>query len=138
MAKPLLTWNEEIYSVGIKKMDEQHKVLVGLINALSGQKDGKDKAFVEKVFATLVQYTVNHFGDEEKIMKRMNFPDFALHHKQHENFIKNVSDLKGQFDREDGPSRAIALEKLAKFLAEWITHHILVEDKIYGKYLEGE
>lgn len=95
MAKTLLTWNEEIYSVGIKKMDDQHKVLVGLINALHGQKDLKDKAFVEKVFATLVQYTVQHFGDEEKIMKRMAFPDFNMHHKQHEAFIKNVSDLKG-------------------------------------------
>jgi hemerythrin len=81
---------------------------------------------------------VQHFGDEEKIMKRMAFPDFNMHHKQHEAFIKNVSDLKGQFDREDGPSRVLALDKLTKFLGEWITHHILVEDKIYGKYLEGE
>ncbi len=138
MAKPVLTWNDEIYSVGIKKMDDQHKVLVGLINALHGQKDAKDKAFIEKVFATLVQYTINHFGDEEKILKRMHFPDFDLHHKQHENFIKTVSDLKGQFDREDGQARVMALELLTKFLAEWLTHHILVEDKIYGKYLEGE
>lgn len=138
MAKPLLTWNEEVYSVGIRKMDDQHKVLIGLINALQTQKSGKDKAFIEKVFATLVQYTVNHFGDEEKILKRMNYPDFTIHHKQHEKFIKTVSDLKSLFDKQGEASRAKALENLTTFLAEWITHHILVEDKAYGKYLAGE
>ena len=68
MSKPYLTWNDEIYSVGIRKMDEQHKQLVGLINALHNQRDAKDRQFIDKVFATLVQYTANHFGDEEKIL----------------------------------------------------------------------
>ena len=134
MSKPYLTWNDEIYSVGIRKMDEQHKQLVGLINALHNQRDAKDRQFIDKVFATLVQYTANHFGDEEKILKKIGFPEFALHHKQHEAFIRNVTDLKGQFDAEGGKS---ALEKLTKFLGEWLTHHILVEDKAYGKYLES-
>ena len=43
----LIEWDDEIYSVGIKKMDEEHKVLVGLINALHAKRETADADFIE-------------------------------------------------------------------------------------------
>ena len=137
MPEVQLTWDDKVHSIGIRKMDDQHKQLLGLIAALHNQRDANDPVFFEKIFATLVQYTQKHFGDEEAMMKRMSFPGFVPHKKQHAKFFETVTKLKKDFDNQDESKRALAIEKLTKFLSEWLTHHILVEDRGYAKHLEG-
>lgn len=51
----MIEWKDEIHSVGIKEMDDQHKVLIGLINALEKNRWSPDKDFLEKVLNTLVE-----------------------------------------------------------------------------------
>lgn len=87
----LIKWKGEEYSVGIKAMDEQHKVLIGLINALDQNKWNPDKEFVDKVINTLKEYTQTHFLEEEKVMKKMKFPYLDVHITQHRDFIERVA-----------------------------------------------
>ncbi len=129
----LIEWDDAIFSVGISKIDEQHKQLIGLINALHSAKVSTDKNYLDRVFSTLILYTQNHFHDEERMLAKMHWPKLSLHHAQHERFIKSVTEMKAKF--EERGSTPELLEKLTHFLKDWITQHILVEDKEYGEYL---
>lgn len=130
----MIVWSDEVYSLGIRKIDEQHKQLIGLLNVLHNQRESNDRELIDKVFTTLVAYTKNHFSDEMKFLEKIHFPNIKPHHAQHEKFVETVMNLKTQFDKQDGSPKV--LEQLTTLLANWLTHHILVEDKAYCRYLE--
>jgi hemerythrin-like metal-binding protein len=130
-----IVWTDEIFSVGMRKMDEQHKQLVDLINALDAKKDSADREFVQKILNTLVLYTKKHFVEEEKLLKKIHFPTSDSHIKQHQRFIQNVNECVVGFDKDHGNQKI--LDDILNFLTDWLTHHILVEDKSYGEYLNN-
>lgn len=115
-------------------MDEQHKQLVALINALHTNKGKADTAFVERIINTLIQYTLNHFRDEERLMKKIGFSECEKHKLMHQSFIEAIIEAKKDFDKYKNSVEVI--DKLLEFLRNWLLHHILVQDRAYGKYIE--
>lgn len=133
MSTPItLTWNEEVYGLGIKKIDDQHKVLLNLIAALGQAKTG-DLEFIGKVLNTLVEYTKNHFSDEEKLLKKMHFPNLENHSRQHKKFVETVEVFRQDFLKT--PDSQVLLNKIVDFLGKWLTQHILIEDREYAAFL---
>ncbi len=118
--------------MGIKKMDDEHKKLVELINALHAMQDA-NLDFLKKVINTLVLYTQVHFSHEEKILAKMNYPDLEAHRQEHLKFIDLVKDTKNHL--HEGKDLKAALVKVNDFLRNWLLHHILVEDKKYYEHL---
>lgn len=69
-------WKNE-YSVGIAKIDGQHKALVGFLNELfEAMRAGKGKDALDAVMKNLVEYTKTHFATEENFMKQYKYPDY--------------------------------------------------------------
>ena len=128
----LIEWDQEKFSVGIKKMDDEHKKLVELINALHTLQDA-DLAFVKKIINTLVLYTQIHFSHEEKILLKMHYPNFEAHHQEHLKFIGMVKKANDQL--QVGVDEKKVLSQITDFLKNWLMHHILVEDRLYYDYL---
>ena len=69
-------WTES-YSVNVKNLDDQHRRLFTLIDeyyeAIS-QKKVQDAT--SAILRGLEDYTKYHFGDEEKLMLRCNYPGY--------------------------------------------------------------
>ena len=131
-----IEWSDEVYALGIKKIDDQHKQLLNLINALAqiGQSDKPvEPDFIKKVVNTLVDYTKNHFSDEEKLLKRLHYPDYPNHSLAHRRFISQVEEFREAF--HNSPDSKVLIEKIVTFLSTWLTRHILVEDKEYAKFM---
>ncbi|HON01092.1 MAG TPA: hemerythrin domain-containing protein, partial [Acidobacteriota bacterium] len=58
---PLIQW-ENRFSVGIRKLDQQHKGLVGMINELhDAMKAGKGQEVISEIVQRLAAYARNHF-----------------------------------------------------------------------------
>lgn len=133
MSQNQIEWDDAIYSVGIAKMDEEHKQLVGLINALGAKIGSSDSEFIEKIINTLVLYTKMHFSHEEKILSKIHFEKFAAHKTQHTNFIKMVDQIRAEY--RQNPESVEIVAKIHTYLKQWLTRHILVEDKEYGLFL---
>ena len=70
----MIQWVDKEFSVGIVKIDEQHKQLVGLINALRAKSDSNEHELISRILTTLMLYVRNHFTEEEKILRKINFP----------------------------------------------------------------
>ena len=127
---------EDRFAVGIPLIDDQHKQLIDLANALHDTcRQGKE--FVpegfKKAVGAAVEYVNVHFSTEEKIMAKVNYPGMAEHKTEHQEFIKKVLAEVKNF--EDGahfvPNRFVV------FLRDWTLSHIALMDKKLADYVLG-
>ncbi|MCU7892877.1 MAG: bacteriohemerythrin [Candidatus Thiodiazotropha sp. (ex Ustalcina ferruginea)] len=106
-------WSDAL-SVGIEEIDEQHKMLVDLVNKMHEaihQRHGSD--VVKGIPADLAEYTHIHFAVEESLMRILNYPGYE-HHKE---LLHSVSDLQ---EKVASGKTAIGFE-LMPFLKTWLT-----------------
>jgi hemerythrin len=129
-----MNW-EDKYSVGVKKMDDQHKVLIDLINQLhDAMLAGKTKQEIELVIKGLVDYTVFHFGVEENLLKEQNYPGIQNQYTKHKGFIAKVEEFQA-----DVKAGKLAMGvKINNFLKDWLFEHIMGEDQKYSTFLNGK
>lgn len=133
---PLITWDLATYSVGIKEIDRQHSILVELINRLNyGLKNKISKETMEDIVNYLVDYTVFHFGYEEKLLAEHSWPELTQHKAIHEEFVKKVASYQSRLKTQDVMEIA---ESILGFLKDWLVDHILKTDKQYGALLNSK
>lgn len=131
---PYFNFDESLH-VNNKLVDQEHKVLIDLINGLKDAVDQGNKSLVrDEILPGLIEYTKTHFFVEEEIMQAYNYPDYAVHKKAHDGFrqkIQSLQDTLGQGDMEIPNSVMI-------FLKQWLSDHIMVIDKKLAKFLREE
>lgn len=129
----MIVWRDS-YNVGVGIVDQQHKDLLDKLNefldACMKQK-GKDQIIETLTF--LKNYTVEHFKDEEELMLKYQFPEYAEHKQEHDDFVKIVLDLEEGI-KVKGPTILTTL-KLNRTLTDWLITHISVNDAKIGEYL---
>ena len=127
----LITWSNML-STGIIEQDNQHKRLIDLINQLNdAMKAGKGNEVLGKVLSELVNYTVTHFGYEEKLMAQYKYEDTPAHKAEHAKFVQTAGDLKKKFES----GNAVITVEIMNFLRDWLTNHIMKTDKKLGQAL---
>lgn len=130
----LLDWNNN-YSVNIQEIDSQHKILVGLINNLhDGMRVGKGKEAIGGVLSELVNYTEFHFSHEEKLFSMHGYPESSTHKMLHYSLIKQVKELKNNYDNGN---KVLSMEVM-DFLKNWLSDHIVGTDKKYTTFLNSK
>jgi hemerythrin-like metal-binding protein len=132
---PFMTWTEEM-SVGVKVLDEDHKILIGLLNELhDGIESGRTRGALESVIDKMFRYTRTHFAREEKLFAQTGYPGTEAHKAEHERLIRRTVGLQARF--ESGQSRELSLEAMA-FLQKWLTDHIMGSDQNYKPYFNAK
>ena len=131
--QPIMRWSNSL-SVGIDSIDKQHKVLIDLVNALFNEmQSGHGKQAISSALKKLIDYTASHFGYEEELFDRYDYPDKRAHKELHKKLVGQVLEFQEQF--ESGTTD-ISLE-LMEFLKDWLIKHIKGSDKQYGPFLQG-
>ncbi|WP_020611976.1 bacteriohemerythrin [Sediminispirochaeta bajacaliforniensis] len=130
----LISWNQSL-SVGVDTFDDQHKVLIGHLNALhDAMRNGKSNEIIAKVLDELVKYTVYHFSSEEKAFEQYDYPDTDKHKAEHQFFTQKAIDLQEQFQ---AGKLFISVDAL-NFLMDWVQNHILGSDAAYRSFFDGK
>ena len=131
VAKPLIRWSQNL-SVGINSIDEQHKVLVDLINELYKQMhSGLGNDAVGATLGRLVDYTANHFKYEEKLFREHNYSEQSGHQELHNTLVGQIVQFQEEYARGE---KDVSLE-LMEFLKEWLLTHIKKTDMAYSSFL---
>lgn len=131
---PLFIWSDDL-SVGINSIDEQHKVLVSLINELhAAMKARRSHSELLDVIDNLKNYTVTHFGYEEDLFAKHGYADTPAHIEQHRKFVQEVVDFEGGVRS----GKLTVTMDVMKFLKDWLTHHIKGTDKQYSSFLRSK
>ncbi len=128
----LMRWDSSL-QLGIGQIDDQHKQLVAMINDLHrAMKQRQTISIMGGILERLVNYTVYHFGNEEKLFQKHGYPEYDQHKKIHENLVGKVVEFKAKIDRGDS---TISME-LMDFLKDWLVNHIKGTDKKYVPFLK--
>lgn len=131
---PIIQWNDQ-YVCGIKTIDEHHQVLVELINQLhDAMRDGKGNQELGAILNRLVEYTTFHFNYEEKLMTQHAYPGLVAHRAAHANLAQEVKNYQAEFARQ---KMGLSVQVI-HFLKDWLTNHILVDDRKYVPYLAAK
>jgi hemerythrin len=126
-----ITWNST-FSVGITKIDEQHRRLIDMINLLIDNPDADVHSEpVSEVLVRMTEYALLHFQTEEELMRQYHYPDLNTHEQEHTAFKLKAS---GFFIQTMDGKKSVPTEIL-EFLKQWLTHHILNSDMKYSVYI---
>lgn len=127
----LVKW-EDSMSVGNSHIDEQHKILIDTINQLASAEIESDRTVVTMIIDELVNYTVFHFDYEEGLMEAAGYPDLEAHRRMHRGFVNWVGELRDEFAYH---RRRKLGDKILGFLRDWLSQHILGEDRKYRSHI---
>lgn len=132
--KVFFEWSDAM-SVGIAEIDEQHKVLIDILNRLflAVVKRESHEITIE-ILDTLVDYTKTHFGLEERLLHDAKYDAaaFAAHRQEHRAFVEKISSAANKHLVE---GKSVSFE-IINFLKHWLQDHILVTDKQYATALQ--
>ena len=124
-------WKEE-YSVGIQKIDEQHKKLVDIINEFyTAFTENTTKDKMGDILNLLIDYTQYHFSTEEQLFLESGYQESNEHISEHKKFIETIEG----FIKEYRAGSGAVTYKLMSFLRNWLQNHIIREDKKYSDHL---
>jgi hemerythrin-like metal-binding protein len=134
MEKNLIQWSDAL-GAGIIWMDYQHQTLIEKINFLyTAILEKKGEELIAETLAFLDDYIANHFALEEKYMEACSYPERPEHVKEHNQFRKNVQDLKTLTTTKG----ELVAESLCYDLFEWFRSHIRTTDKKLGIFLKAQ
>lgn len=129
---PVIEWSDSL-STRVAEVDKQHQQLIHIINELraAGPKGGEA---MRRIMKELTDYTVFHFGFEEKMLSDNGYPEYPEHKRAHDKLVTQV----GQLNEEVQSGKASVTVDLFKFLRSWLNNHIRGTDRRYGAFLNAK
>lgn len=131
-----MQWTEAM-SVGLPELDDDHKVLIAVINRLAADSgEGAAEDEVRRSLATLARYAEYHFEREQRVMAACGFPELDTHIEEHLEFVGWVRDAERRLDATLGKTAEELHDEILAFLRDWLNHHILLQDMAYRAYVQ--
>jgi hemerythrin-like metal-binding protein len=127
-----LSWHER-FSLGHAEIDAQHKKLFELVNRFDDVIKAGQSETLGPILGDLLVETTSHFEFEIALLKQIGFPKRVEHERMHRELIGQIRDLQSAMT-EGGH---ISTKAIVRFLADWLTSHILREDLEYKPYLKA-
>jgi hemerythrin len=131
----IIKWSSD-FALGIDEIDEQHKALVGMINALDASTHGEYKPEnMRRLLDELNAYVKDHFGFEERLMAGGGCSQELVtrHCGEHAYFRSVLRDLSADFEN----GRTSITVTLIEYLVHWLLHHIVVVDRAMAQQLNA-
>jgi len=127
-------WAGEMMS-GNPIIDFQHKLALRMIKKLmqSLNRAGQADTFRESL-VFFECYIIEHFGDEEQILREYKYPQYDEHKKQHDLIREDLLKIKGRL-ASDGFSADLVNESVS-ILGNWLNNHFNQHDRDMINYLK--
>ena len=130
--KPYLLWSEA-YAIGVESIDDDHQRLFALVNEFHvAVQTGQVPKTIRATLGELARYTIQHFDREEATMQSASYPGLDQHKELHARLRRAVA---ATLKSHDVAARLFDYAGFIGFLKNWLTNHILVEDRKFADYL---
>lgn len=124
-------WSTDI-ELGIAIVDEDHRAFYDLADLLQ-KNEIKDENFIKSCLNILSEFVNGHFHREEKAMKKVKYPHYEVHKRQHELFRTRINLLIEEYNK----GRLEVANDLPELVVKWLINHIMVEDKKYRYWIDA-
>lgn len=132
-----LLWNNDDYTVYITAIDNEHKLLVAMINEFGEtlQIDGSlHSQIIREKLDKLSHVIRKHFASEERFLLFNNYPEYTAHLSEHTLLLERLSKFESRFKTENKAFN----ERMLSFLIDWLMRHVILHDCKYGKYFQDQ
>lgn len=125
---------EDKWTLGCEAVDNQHKRLIKTLNKIINRETS-----IQNLLEELIDYTAEHFADEETLMDKANFPEelFKIHRKEHIDFTNNLLDISFKMMEVDSKGLEELIIILEKFSFLWFRAHFLGTDTEFINFLNN-
>lgn len=127
-----MDWKVE-FSVENPLIDKQHQALFGLVNEVADKVKAGNLPAIKDVVNRLAAYTVEHFKDEEFIMKKARYAGLEDHQMVHVELLRQVQEIQQKLEK----NQPVSMIVIIRFLSDWLTTHILKDDMAYKISIKG-
>ncbi len=129
----LYKWDSK-YELGVQEIDDQHRCIFDLANALhaAGATPGTPEV-VAAVLFEMEAYVDTHFDDEEAHMRSIGFPHYEEHCRIHKEMRAKVRDLAERFERME-----VRASELHVLVVGWLMNHITKADMQIASFLQNK
>ena len=126
----------EKLSVGVTQFDNEHKVLVGMVNDLFvGVQAGRGKDLLGPILDGMINYTKAHFANEEHLLSRHKYAQYEAHKAEHDALARQLLDVQAKY--RGGASAALGMEVM-NLLQDCLVTHITGTDRAYTLFLNSK
>lgn len=134
-----LKWNN-IYSVNVKEIDDQHKKIFDIINKFYESKKHKGTDDLIAIIEDLKQYGNYHLETEEKYFEEFDYPDKESHIAEHEGYRKKIIEFEEKIIKfKNGEIVSDeCVSNLTIFLRDWWINHIQNSDQEYSHFFNDK
>jgi hemerythrin len=134
--KDMVVWDEK-YATGIELIDNQHKELFSLTNELfracMNDNEALKGVFIETM-GRMVEYVRFHFGAEQQLLQRINYPDYQEHKKQHDKLVRDILEAVNAQNKGE----KFVANQFVRTMRDWILGHIAIADKQYAVFIADQ
>ncbi len=131
VALRFVEWNETA-TIGVEIIDNQHRRLVELINALGDDlKAIRSREELQATLARLVDYTQVHFATEERLLELHAAGQLDRHRRSHQRLLEDLTSLAAGVDEQ---SMALTM----RYLQDWLFLHIEAADRPLAEALNAQ
>jgi hemerythrin len=127
------TWDDKL-TTGNEEIDSHHKELFHLDSLLDTALQSGKIDPINDIIEFLEHYVVDHFQEEETLMKSNNYKGYIIHKKEHDEFKVVVGQLRKRFN-DDFPLAHVIFQ--TRRLLDDLVRHIKSID-VGIKHLEDK
>jgi len=122
-----LKWSKDL-EVGNAVIDHDHEETIDLFNELIVA----DEAAFAPMFKLFVDHLATHFGHEEEMMIKCNFPAYDPHKSEHERVLGIFTDLAAMLDQGKTEDVRTAVSET---VPTWFLEHRATMDQVTSNFI---
>ena len=127
-----IEWSDTL-SMGDAGIDKDHKAFIALVNELNSAIIRRhSKADVETILKRIVDHSVQHFANEEKLFVQMRYPKTQEHMEQHAKLIITLKKIMAKIHNTDFGRE---WTEMGLSIKHALIDHILIDDTQYIGHL---
>lgn len=127
-----ITRNGSPDNLNVSSIDNEHRVQIGLLNALyDSVKAEKSAAEIAEIVNQLTAYSELHFMSEELLMRMYAYPDYDDHVQDHETMTEHLNAIV----KTSSSGEENMILKTASDMRQFLVSHIATRDQALTEYL---
>ncbi len=132
-----LIYVEQVEDLDVEEMQETHEEEIKILNELDklAIQYGMDKSKLPELEVKLDEYLEHvkaHFANEERLMRKYDFPSYEMHKMAHDIFLMDISIAIKQWKHSGDIDKVI---RFVRNSPEWIVMHINTVDAPTSAYI---
>ncbi len=132
-----LIYVEQVEDLDVEEMQETHEEEIKILNeidklAIDYVRDKSKLPELEKKIEAYLEHVKVHFSNEERLMKKYDFPSYEMHKMAHDMFLMDIGITIKQWKKFGN------IDKVINFIRkspEWIVLHINTVDAPTSAYI---